>query len=100
MQDSLPKPPDHLDDLATAKWSEIVEFFVEDDNWTPAIADAVAAYAQAWSRWSAAEKAIRETGTMIKAPSGYLIQSPQLAIANKAIEHLLKWSRLLSQLTR
>jgi len=44
----------------------------------------VAAYCVAWSRWVKAELAILRTGEVVKAPSGFPIQNPWLAISNRA----------------
>ncbi len=49
---------------------------------------ALAAYCQAWGRWVEAEEALRKYGVMIKSPSGFPMQSPYLAIANKAMEQM------------
>ena len=49
---------------------------------------ALALYCGAWGRWVEAEKALRTYGAMIKSPSGFPMQSPYLAIANKAMEQM------------
>ena len=47
---------------------------------------ALAAYCQAYARWVEAEQRLRETPPLVKTPSGYVQQSPWLAIANKQLE--------------
>ena len=47
---------------------------------------ALAAYCQAYGRWVEAEQKLAETPTLIKAPSGYIQQSPWLSVANKQME--------------
>lgn len=47
---------------------------------------ALAAYCQAWGRWVEAEEKLAATPLLLKAPSGYVQQSPWLSIANKQLE--------------
>jgi len=49
---------------------------------------ALAAYCMAYSRWVEAENMIRKHGMLVKSPNGYPMQSPYLAIANKAVEQM------------
>jgi P27 family predicted phage terminase small subunit len=51
---------------------------------------ALAAYCQAWGRWIEAERMLSKYGSVIKSPSGYLMQSPYLAIANKALAQAMR----------
>ena len=51
-------------------------------------APAFAAYCIAWGRWTEAEEKLRTLGAIVKAPSGYPIQNPYLAVENKAIEQM------------
>jgi len=55
---------------------------------------ALVGYAIAWGQWSEALDALRTHGTLVKSPSGYPMQSPYVAIANKAFE---QWSRMLGE---
>ena len=45
-------------------------------------------YCQAWGRWLEAEGALRKYGVMVKSPNGLPMQSPYLAVANKAMEQM------------
>ncbi len=45
-------------------------------------------YCAARARWLEAEKAVKDSGMVVKAPSGYPVQNPYLAIANKAMEQM------------
>ena len=47
---------------------------------------AFAAYCQAWARWVEAEEQLKKTPALLKTPSGYVQQSPWLAVANKQLE--------------
>lgn len=53
---------------------------------------ALAAYCQAWGRWCEAEEQLRKHGPIVKSPSGFPIQNPYLAVANKAMEQIIKLS--------
>ena len=46
-------------------------------------------------RWQAATIKVQELGEVVKSPSGYPIQNPWLAIANKAFEQTMKAARRL-----
>lgn len=49
---------------------------------------ALALYCDAWGRWVEAIDALRQYGVVMKSPNGYPMQSPYLAIANKAAEQV------------
>lgn len=53
---------------------------------------ALAAYCGAYALWSEATEAIQKFGTMVKSPSGYPIQSPYVAIANRQAELMMRIS--------
>jgi P27 family predicted phage terminase small subunit len=49
---------------------------------------ALALFCQAWERWVEAEEALKKYGVMVKSPNNFPMQSPYLAIANKAMEQM------------
>ena len=51
----------------------------------------LAGYCQAYGRWVEAEKKLKETPLLIKLPSGYIQQSPWLAISNEQLEWMYKY---------
>jgi P27 family predicted phage terminase small subunit len=52
---------------------------------------ALAAYCVAWGRWVDAEQNLQKYGTVIKSPDkGWLVQSPYLSIANRAMDQMAK----------
>lgn len=51
---------------------------------------ALALYCQSWARWVEAEDNLRKYGVVIKAPSGFPVQSPYLSIANKAMSQMTR----------
>lgn len=44
----------------------------------------------AYALWAEATEAIQKYGTMIKSPSGYPMQSPYVAIANRQAEIMMR----------
>jgi P27 family predicted phage terminase small subunit len=51
---------------------------------------ALAAYCGAYALWAEAMEQIQKFGTIVKSPTGYPIQSPYLAIANRQAEIMLR----------
>ena len=56
---------------------------------------ALAAYCQTWARWLDAEQQISQRGTVWKLTNThgqpYIIQSPYLQVANKALEQMMRF---------
>ena len=86
ISEALPRCPDHLSPDARKEWRRIATPLHRAGVLTVFDRAALAAYCQAWARWIEAERKLAETPTLIKAPSGYPIQSPWLSIANKQLE--------------
>jgi P27 family predicted phage terminase small subunit len=51
----------------------------------------LALYCVAYARWADAEQHLAEDGPIVKSPTGYPIQNPFLAIANKAMEQMERY---------
>ena len=51
---------------------------------------ALAAYCSAYALSAEANEAIQKYGSMIKSPSGYPVQSPYVASANRQIEIMIR----------
>jgi P27 family predicted phage terminase small subunit len=51
---------------------------------------ALAAYCGAYALWAEATEAIQKFGSMVKSPSGYPMQSPCIAIANRQAEIMMR----------
>ena len=51
---------------------------------------ALATYCGAYALWAEAMGQIQKFGTMVKSPTGYPIQSPYLAIANRQAELMMR----------
>ena len=82
----LPRPPSHLSPVARREWRRAGAFLVEMGLMTNLDVAALAGYSVAYARWSDAEKALRKYGLMVKDADGLPMQSPYLAVANKAFE--------------
>ena len=83
---ALPRCPHHLTAVAQKEWRRLATPLYEAGLLTVADRAALAAYCQAWARWVEAEQQLARTPTLLKAPSGYVQQSPWLAVANKQME--------------
>jgi P27 family predicted phage terminase small subunit len=86
LPDVLPRCPPHLSGAARREWRRLATPLFEAGVLTLADRAALAAYCQAWGRWVEAEEKLAETPMLLKAPSGYVQQSPWLSIANKQLE--------------
>lgn len=92
-----PDCPDHLNGRARNEWNRIIVFLERYKLITDIDTAALALYCSAYGRWQDAEDIIQKQknmggdGMMVKAPSGYPIQNPYLAIANRAMEDCYKY---------
>jgi P27 family predicted phage terminase small subunit len=84
----LPEPPEHLSDEAKREWGRVGALLLTVGLVSELDRAALAGYCQAWGRWVEAEEALRQYGVVVKSPSGYPMQSPFLAVANKAVEQM------------
>ena len=84
----LPAPPDHLSDEAKREWERAGGLLATLGLVSDLDRSALAGYCQAWGRWVEAEEALRQYGVVVKSPSGFPMQSPFLAVANKALEQM------------
>ena len=89
--DAQPRCPPHLDGLARNEWRRLANPLYKMGVLTVADRAAFAAYCQAYSRWAEAEQKLAETPMLIKAPSGYVQQSPWLSIANRQMELMCRY---------
>ena len=86
----LPSPPDFLDAEAKREWRRTGAQLVKERRMAKSYKAIFAAYCASWSRWREAQKNLAEYGLVIKAPSGYLVQSPYVGIANTAWAQMIK----------
>ena len=85
---TVPYCPSHLSKEAKKEWRRIVPELAAVGPITRIDRAALAMYCEAWGRWLEAEEALRKYGVMVKSPSGFPMQSPYLAVANKAMEQM------------
>jgi P27 family predicted phage terminase small subunit len=86
-----PDCPEHLDDEAKKEWERIAPELESLGLLTYIDKAALAGYCQAWSRWVEAEMILKKHGILVKSPNGFPMQSPALAIANKAMEQIKEY---------
>lgn len=84
----IPRCPGHLGAEAKREWKRVSLDLAGYGLLTRIDRAALALYCEAWGRWVEAEESLKKYGVMIKAPSGFPMQSPYLAIANKAMEQM------------
>ena len=83
---ALPRCPAHLSDTARKEWRRLAGPLHATGLLTLADRAALAAYCQAYGRWVEAEEKLRGAPMLLKAPNGYVQQSPWLSVANKQLE--------------
>ena len=88
-----PKCPDHLDEKARKEWRRIVPILMRMRVLTEADGYALASLCQTYSTMVKAQEKLNEAGFLYKSPSGYVMQSPVLAVVNQCIETIVKLSR-------
>lgn len=82
-------PPEHLSETALAHWDATVKELRSAGLMTNLDITALAMYCEAYATWVEASEKVRLTGTVVKHPTnGFPMQSPYLAVANKAFEQM------------
>jgi P27 family predicted phage terminase small subunit len=84
----LPRVPEHLSDEAKKEWRRAGRFLLNLGLVSDLDLAAFAAYCTAYGRWVEAEQALKTYGLMLKSPHGFPVQSPYLAVANRAMEQM------------
>ena len=84
----LPAAPSHLGAAAKKEWRRAGRMLVQLGLVSELDRAAFAAYCTVWGRWVEAEEALRTYGVMMKSPNGFPVQSPYLAVANRAMEQM------------
>jgi P27 family predicted phage terminase small subunit len=87
-----PDCPAELGPVAKREWDRLVVELAKLNLLTNLDRAALAAYCGAYALWAEATQAIQKFGTMVKSPSGYPIQSPYVAIANRQAEIMMRIS--------
>lgn len=76
-----PRCPNWLEDEAKKEWKRMSKQLEHLGILTEIDMAAFAGYCQAYARWKEAEEFITQHGTIVKTPSGYWQQVPQVSIA-------------------
>lgn len=87
----LPECPAHLVGEARREWKRMGQKLIEHRLVTELDGPALAGYCTAWAIYVAASAKLRRNGGIsltVKAPSGYPMVSPYLAIVNQALKQM------------
>ena len=87
---SVPECPPELGPLAQREWNRLVGELGPLRILTHLDRGALASYCGAYALWAEATEAIQKYGVMIKAPTGFPVQSPYVAIANRQTEIMMR----------
>jgi P27 family predicted phage terminase small subunit len=95
-----PQPPPELTEDALVEWNRVSAELHGLGLLTGVDRAALAAYAQAYGRWAAAERALAKMaaadsvtgGLLIKTTNGNAIQNPLVGVANKAAAAMVRYA--------
>src|SRR5882672_3713884 len=87
---ALPECPPELGPSAQREWNRLVGELSKLNLITNLDRAALASYCGSYALWAEATEAIQKFGTMVKSPSGYPMQSPYIAIANRQAEIMMR----------
>jgi P27 family predicted phage terminase small subunit len=87
---NIPECPPELGPVAQQEWYRLVGELAALRMLTNLDRAALAAYCGAYALWAEATAQIQKYGAMIKSPTGFPIQSPYLAIANRQAEIMMR----------
>ncbi|MBE6068072.1 MAG: phage terminase small subunit P27 family [Clostridium lundense] len=90
-QKKAPKCPSWLDTEAKKEWRRVAKQLEELGVLTEVDMAAFAGYCEAYARWKEAEEFISMHGTIVKTPSGYWQQVPQVSIAQTYLKIMIKF---------
>jgi P27 family predicted phage terminase small subunit len=85
-----PRCPSWLEDEAKKEWKRTAKQLEHLGILTEVDMAAFAGYCQAYARWKEAEEFITKHGTIVKTPSGYWQQVPQVSIAQTYLKIMNK----------
>ena len=86
-----PACPKWLEPEAKKEWRRLAKQMEAIGILTEVDMAAFAGYCQAYARWKEAEEFIEQHGTIVKTPSGYWQQVPQVSIAQTNLKVMLKF---------
>lgn len=86
-----PTCPKWLDDEAKKEWKRLAKKMEQLGILTEVDMAAFAGYCQSYARWKEAEEFISKHGAIVKTPSGYWQQVPQVSIAQQYMKQMSKF---------
>ena len=86
-----PRCPSWLEPDAKKEWRRLAKQLEELGILTAIDMTSFAGYCQAYARWKEAEEFISKHGTIVKTPSGYWQQVPQVSIAQTYLKTMSKF---------
>ena len=86
-----PTCPKWLDDEAKKEWKRLAKQMEQLGILTEVDMAAFAGYCQSYARWKEAEEFISKHGAIVKTPSGYWQQVPQVSIAQQYMKPMTKF---------
>lgn len=86
----MPNCPPTLQGEARREWFRMGKQLLDLGLMTTIDKAALALYCTAWGDWNEAREQLQRFGTVITSPNNYPIQSPYLAIANKAAAQMAR----------
>ena len=87
-----PRCPSWLEDEAKKEWRRMGKTLEQMGLLTEMDMAAFAGYCQAYARWKEAEEFITQHGSIVKTPSGYWQQVPQVSIAQTYLKIMNKFA--------
>lgn len=84
----LPPVPEHLSDSAKREWARMGQQLLNLGLLTSIDRSAFAAYCAVYARWVEAEESLRQTGPVLRSPSGYPMLSPFYTVANQSLSQM------------
>ena len=89
---TAPECPDWLSEEAKAEWHRLADVMEAMGILTEIDMAAFAGYCQSYARWKEAEEFITRHGAIVKTPSGYWQQVPQVSIAQQYLKDMHKFA--------
>jgi len=94
INDSVPDPPPYLGKFAKKEWKRISPILHKAGLLTECDMTMLSSYCQAYDRWLTAEKKLRTYDELTySSDKGNFLQRPEVSIANKAMDDLLRYGR-------
>src|SRR5208337_264989 len=85
---AIPSCPAHLSEAAREEWCRITRELDALGLISNLDRAALAIYCDAYARWVETSEKLKQSGLLVKSPTGFPVQSPYLAIVNKTVEQM------------